>query len=91
VSVGIWSDAWAGRVSAPSAADGKYEVLLNDMPAGEFRVAVVDADTCDTYDGILTAADCSRLSQPITFTLNEIWECEDESTIQWVEVLYTGP
>ena len=91
VTVGVWSDSWAGRVSAPAAADGKYEVLLNDMPTGEFRIAVVRVETCDTYGGYLTAADCDRLSNPIKVTLNEIWECKVAGTVQWVEVLYTGP
>jgi hypothetical protein len=91
VMVGVWSDAWAGRVSAPSEESGKYTVLMNDVPAGEFMVAVVDADTCGTYGGFLTAASCDHLSKPISVALNEIWECEDEGTIQWVEVLYTGP
>lgn len=91
VTVGVWSSDWAGRVSAPAKADGKYEVLMNDVPAGEFQVAVVDADTCDRYSGGLAADSCDRLSKPIKFTLNEIWECENEGTVQWAEVLYTGP
>ena len=91
VTVGVWSNGWAGRVSAPAKADGKYEVLMNDVPAGEFTVAVVDADTCDRYSGGLAADSCDRLSKPISITLNEIWECENEGTVQWVEVLYTGP
>lgn len=91
VFVGVWSDAWAGRVSPPSEESGKYTVLMNDVPAGEFKVAVVDPDTCGTYGGFLTAASCDYLSKPINVTLNEIWECENEGTIQWVEVLYTGP
>jgi hypothetical protein len=91
VTVGVWSDAWAGRLSGPSKEDGKYEVLMNDATAGEFQIAVVKVDTCDTYYGALTANGCDRLSAPIKFTLNEIWECENEGTVQWVEVLYTGP
>jgi hypothetical protein len=91
VMVGVWSDAWAGRVSAPSEESGKYTVLMNDVPAGEFMVAVVDAETCGTYGGFLTAASCDHLSKPISVALNEIWECEDEGTIQWAEVLFTGP
>ena len=91
VTVGVWSDAWAGRLSGPSKEDGKYEVLMNDVTASEFQIAVVKVDTCDTYYGALTANSCDRLSAPISFTLNEIWECEKEGTVQWVEVLYTGP
>ena len=91
VSVGVWSDSWAGRVSPPSEDSGKYTVLMNDVTAGEFRVAVVDADTCGTYEGYLTADRCDRLSKPIELTLGEIWECENEGTVQWVEVHYTGP
>ena len=91
VTVGVWSDAWPGRVSAPAKADGKYEVLMNDVAAGEFKVAVVDADTCDRYSGGLAANSCDRLAAPISVTLNEIWECENEGTVQWTEVLFTGP
>ena len=91
VSVGVWSNAWAGRLSAPTEADGKYTVLLSDLPAGDFSVAVVDPDTCSTDDGAPTADRCDHLSSPITVTLNETWECENEGTVQWVEVLYTGP
>jgi hypothetical protein len=91
VMVGVWSNGWAGRVSGPSKADGKYEVLMNDVPAGEFQVAVVNADTCDRYSGGLAADSCDRLSEPISVTLNEIWECESEGTVQWAEVLFTGP
>ena len=91
VRVGVWSAGWAGRLSTPAEADGKYTVLLNDMPAGEFKVAVVDPDTCGMDGGALTADRCDHLSEPIMVTLNEIWECESEGTVQWVEVLYTGP
>jgi hypothetical protein len=90
VRVGVWSDAWAGRVSGPSEADGKYTVLLNDVPAGAFKVAVVNADTCGTYAGFLTADRCDHLSKPIEVTLNEIYECENEGTVQWSQVDYTG-
>ena len=91
VSVGVWSSAWAGRLSAPTEVDGKYTVILSDLPAGEFMVAVVDPDTCGTDGGVPTADRCDHLSSPITVTLNETWECEKEGTVQWVEVLYTGP
>ena len=91
VRVGVWSDSWAGRLSTPAEANGKYTVLMNDVTAGEFTVAVVDPDTCGMDGGVLTADRCDRLSNPITVTLNEIWECENEGTVQWVEVLYTGP
>ena len=91
VQVGVWTDSWAGRLSAPAEDDGKYTLLLNDLPAGEFSVAVVDPATCRTDGGVLSAAHCNHLSEPIRITLNEIWECENEGTVQWVEVLYTGP
>lgn len=87
----MWSSAWAGRLSAPAEVDGKYTVVLSDLPAGEFMVAVVDPDTCSTDGGVPTADRCDHLSSPITVTLNETWECENEGTVQWVEVLYTGP
>lgn len=89
VRVGVWADAWAGRVSGPSEANGKYTVLLNDVPAGEFKVAVVDADTCGSYAGFLTADRCDHLSKPIAVTLYEIYECEAEGTVQWSQVDYT--
>jgi hypothetical protein len=88
VRVGVWSDDWAGRVSGPAEADGKYTVLLNDVPAGTFKVAVVNADTCGTYAGFLTADRCDHLSKPIEVTLNEIYECENEGTVQWSQVDY---
>lgn len=91
VTIGVWSDTWAGRVSGPSEADGKFTVLLNDVTAGEFMVAVVDADTCDTYGGESTADRCDHLSDPIKVTLFEIYECENEGTVQWSEVHFTGP
>jgi hypothetical protein len=90
VTVGVWSDAWEGRVSAPSEADGKYTVLLSDVPPGVYGVAVVDAGTCSTRDGMLTAKECNRLSEPIEVTLYEIYECESEGTVQWSEVLFTA-
>ena len=90
VNIGVWSDAWEGRLSAPSEADGKYSVLLSDVPAGVYRVAVVDADTCGTRDGVPTAKDCNRLSEPVEVTLYDIYECENEGTVQWSEVLFTA-
>ena len=90
VSIGVWSDAWEGRVSAPSEADGKYTVLLNDLPPGAFRLAVVDAGTCGTRDGALTAIDCDLLSKPVEVTLYAISECENEGTVQWAEVQFTA-
>jgi hypothetical protein len=91
VRVGVWSDSWVGRLSTPAEADGKYTLLMNDIAAGEFNVAVVDPDTCGTDGGDLTADRCNHLSNPIRVTLNEIWECENEGTVQWVEVHYIGP
>ena len=91
VRIGVWSSAWAGRLSAPAEADGKYTVDLNNLPAGEFSVAVVEPDTCGTDGGVPSANRCDYLSSPITITLNETWECENQGTVQWVEVLYTGP
>ena len=91
IRVGVWSDGWAGRLSTPAEADGKYTLVLNDLPAGEFKVVVVEPDTCSTEGGELAAAHCDHLSEPITVALNEVWECETEGTVQWVEVLYTGP
>ena len=64
---------------------------MNDLPAGEFIVAVVDPATCRTDGGVLSAAHCDHLSEPIRFALNETWECEVEGSVQWVEVHYTGP
>jgi len=90
VSICVWSDAWEGRVSGPSEADGKYTVLLSDVPPGVYRVAVVDADTCSTRDGLLTAKDCNRLSEPVEVTLYDIYDCENEGTVQWSEVLFTA-
>ena len=90
VTLGVWSGAWEGRLSAPSEADGKYSILLSDVPAGVYRVAVVDTDTCGTRDGTLTAKDCHWLSEPVEVTLYEIYECENEGTVQWSEVHFTA-
>lgn len=86
VIIGVWTDAWDGRVSAPSEADGKYTVLLTDLPAGTFRVAVVDVGTCSLHDGVPTARGCDRLSEPVEVTLDYTYECENEGTVQWSEV-----
>lgn len=90
VRIGVWSDAWEGRLSAPSEADGKYTVLLSDVPAGKYRVAVVDAGTCGTRDGALTAQGCDLLSRPVEVELHAIDECENEGTVQWSEVHFTA-
>lgn len=86
VRVGVWSDAWVGRLSAPTDVEGKYTVLLSDLPPGEFLVAVVDPASCETHVGALTAHRCTYLSAPIRVTLYPIEECANEGTIQWSEV-----
>lgn len=88
VRIAVWSDAWVGRLSGPAEADGKYTVLLSDVPPGEYKVAVVDANTCNTREGELTAEYCTRLSETIRVTLYDIYECTNEGTVQWVEVRF---
>jgi hypothetical protein len=89
VVVGVWSDDWQGRVSGPSEADGKYDVDLGDVPAGNFMVAVVKVETCSTRDGLPTARDCQRLSNVKGVTITE--ECTGEGVVQVSVVNFTGP
>lgn len=90
VIVGVWSDGWGGRLSGPADAEGKYTVVLSDLPPGEFIVAVVDPNTCATHDGAPTADRCNHLSEPIRVTLNATYECENEGTVQWSEVHFSA-
>jgi hypothetical protein len=64
VAVGVWSDVWEGRVTV-SEASGKFELTLNDVPPGTFKVAAVKLQTCSLRDGLPTAINCQRVSNVI--------------------------
>ena len=84
VAIGVWSDAWQGRVGI-SEADGKYEVPLSDLPPGHFKVAVVKLETCTQRDGQPTAIDCQRLSNVVTgVTVTEHCEVNRVTEIEFV-------
>jgi hypothetical protein len=88
VAIGVWSDAWQGRVGV-SEADGKYELPLTDVPAGKFKVAVVKSGTCGQRDGELTAVDCQRLSNIIEVTTTD--QCTGVGANQVTTINFTGP
>ena len=90
VYVAVWSDAWEGRVSGPSEADGKYDVSLGgDVSPGEFKVAVVKLDTCAQRDGLPTGANCQRLSNVVEVTTTS--HCTGSDAVQVPEVDFIGP
>ena len=86
--VGVWSDAWDGRVSGPAEADGKYEVSLGGLPPGKFKVAVVKIDTCATSNGVPTAVQCKLLSNIVEVTTTS--NCTGSGASQVSEVDFTG-
>lgn len=88
VAVGVWSDAWQGRVSV-SEGDGKFELPLSDVPPGTFRVAVVRLETCGQRDGLPTAVDCQRRSNEVPVTTTE--DCTGADANQVTEVDFRGP
>lgn len=85
VTVGVWSDAWQGRVYT-SETDGKYDLLLTDVPFGKYHVAVVRLETCGQRDGVPTAVDCQRRSNVVDVTVTE-----DCNVNRVTEVDFTGP
>jgi hypothetical protein len=88
VAVGVWSDAWDGRVSV-SEESGKFDLALNDLPPGAFRVAVVRLDTCSQQDGQPTARRCQVLSNIVDATVTA--HCQGEGANQVTEVRIEGP
>jgi hypothetical protein len=86
--VGVWSDAWEGRVSGPSEADGKYDVSLGGVDPGSFKVAVVKIDTCAMRDGVPTASSCTLLSNIVEVTTTS--HCTGSDAVQVPEVNFTG-
>jgi len=88
VAVGVWSDAWEGKVSE-SEASGKFELSLSDVPAGTFKVAVVKLETCGERDGRHTAVNCRRTSNVVTITITE--NCHGANASQVAEVEFAGP
>jgi hypothetical protein len=85
VTVGVWSAEWQGRVYT-SLADGKYDLLLTDVPFGKYQVAVVRLETCGERDGLPTAVDCQRRSNVVEVTVTE-----DCNVNRVTEVDFTGP
>jgi hypothetical protein len=88
VAVGVWSDAWQGRVSV-SEDSGKYELSLSDVPVGTFRVAVVRLETCGQRDGLPTAVDCQRISDVIRVATTD--NCTGAGANQVTLVDFKGP
>ncbi len=88
VAVGVWSNAWQGRVSV-SEGDGKYELPLSDVPTGTFTVAVVRLETCGQRDGQPTAVDCQRISNVVSVTTTD--NCTGAGANQVTEVDFRGP
>lgn len=88
VAVGVWSDAWQGRVSV-SEDSGKYELSLSDVPAGTFQIAVVRLETCSQRDGLPTAVDCQRVSAVIRVATTD--NCTGTDANQVTEVDFRGP
>jgi hypothetical protein len=84
VSVGVWSDTWSGRVGI-SGEDGKYDIPLNDLPPGQFKVAVVKLETCSLQN----AAGCVRVSNVIQVATTA--NCIGDGANQVTEVDFTGP
>jgi hypothetical protein len=90
ISVGVWSDAWVGAVSAPSELDGKYTVDF--VPPGSLKVAVVARETCVlNADGLPTANRCRLLSNAVEVAIFDISKCNDANAPQWAEVHFQGP
>jgi hypothetical protein len=85
VAIGVWSNAWVGRVGI-SQADGKFDVPLTDLPPGGFSVAVVRLESCPQQDGQATAIDCQRLSNVLKITVTE-----DCNVNKVTEVEFSGP
>jgi hypothetical protein len=89
VAVGVWSDAWEGRVSTAEAS-GKYELPLTDIPPGMFRVAVVRLETCSQQDGRLTAKNCQIISNVVTNVMTTA-HCQGDGANQVTEIEFVGP
>ena len=89
VAVGVWSDAWTGRVSV-TEADGKFELTLSDLPRGTFKVAAVKLETCGLRDGQPTASDCQVISNVVGNVVTT-QHCEGAGANQVTEVEFRGP
>jgi hypothetical protein len=89
VAVGVWSDVWQGRV-AVSEPSGKFELTLNDVPPGTFRVAAVKLQTCSLRDGLPTAVDCQRISNVIANVVTTE-KCEGVGANQVTVIDFVGP
>jgi len=89
IAVGVWSDAWEGRVSV-SEPDGKYDVPLSGLPAGTFKAAVVRPETCGQQDGRTTANNCQVMSN-LVGNLRVTEHCEGDGANQVTEVEFVGP
>ena len=89
VAVGVWSDAWAGRVSV-TESNGKYELPLTDVPPGTFRVAVVKLETCSQQGGQPTASNCQMISN-IVGGVSTTAHCQGADANQVTEIEFVGP
>jgi len=88
VAIGVWNDAWQGRV-AVSEASGKFDLNLTDVAVGKFKVAAVRLETCGQADGQPTASNCKLISNVREVTTTE--KCEGAGANQVTEVKVTGP
>jgi hypothetical protein len=88
VAVGIWSDAWVGMVTL-SEGNGKYAFNLMNLPAGKFKLAVVQYETCAVQGQLRTANACQRESGIVEITLTESCTGTDANQVSLVD--FTGP
>jgi hypothetical protein len=88
VSIGVWTDQWPGRV-VQSEASGKYSLNLADPGAADYKVAVVQLETCPWQGELHTAVDCQKLSPPVAFTITA--HCEGAGASNVTQVDFTGP
>jgi hypothetical protein len=89
VAVGVWSEAWDGKVSV-SEPSGKFELTLTDVPPGRFLVAVVRLETCSQQDGRPTAKNCQKISNIIA-NVTTTENCEGAGANQVTEIEFVGP
>ncbi len=85
VAVAVWSNTWVGAVTT-SQPDGKFELSLNNVPVGHYKVAVVKLDTCEKQGDLATGISCQRLSNVI-----EVTKTEDCNVNRVTELDFTGP
>jgi hypothetical protein len=88
VAVGVWSDAWPGRVTRTEPS-GKFSLSIRSVELGRFYVAVVQWETCGQQGDDRTAVDCHYLSNRVEITITE--HCEGAGASNSAVVEFTGP